>query len=42
MERCRVEAPPETVVEAGHVTRCWLEAPARPGDSPGPGAGPAQ
>ena len=23
MERCRVEAPPETVVEAGHVTRCW-------------------
>jgi oligopeptide/dipeptide ABC transporter ATP-binding protein len=25
MERCRVEAPPETVVEAGHVTRCWLE-----------------
>jgi hypothetical protein len=27
MERCRVEAPPETVVEAGHVTRCWLEAP---------------
>ncbi|HEY7204731.1 MAG TPA: ABC transporter ATP-binding protein [Methylomirabilota bacterium] len=28
MERCRVEAPPETVVEAGHVTRCWLEAPA--------------
>jgi len=27
MERCRVEAPPETVVEAGHVTRCWLETP---------------
>ncbi len=27
MERCRVEAPPETAVEAGHVTRCWLEAP---------------
>ncbi len=27
MERCRVEAPPETLVEAGHVTRCWLEGP---------------
>jgi hypothetical protein len=27
MERCRVEAPPETVVEAGHVTRCWLDTP---------------
>ena len=27
MDRCRVETPPETVVEAGHVTRCWLEAP---------------
>jgi oligopeptide/dipeptide ABC transporter ATP-binding protein len=27
MERCRVEAPPETAVEAGHVTRCWLETP---------------
>jgi oligopeptide/dipeptide ABC transporter ATP-binding protein len=42
MERCRVESPPETVVEAEHVTRCWLEAPGRSGDSPGPGAGPAQ
>jgi oligopeptide/dipeptide ABC transporter ATP-binding protein len=27
VERCRVEAPPETAVEAGHVTRCWLPAP---------------
>jgi len=42
MERCRVESPPETVVEAEHVTRCWLEAPGRSGDSPGPGAGPAR
>ena len=25
MDRCRVEAPPETAVEPGHVTRCWLE-----------------
>ena len=24
MERCRLEAPPETTVEAGHQTRCWL------------------
>jgi oligopeptide/dipeptide ABC transporter ATP-binding protein len=30
MDRCRAEAPPETVVEAGHVTRCWLE-PSAPG-----------
>jgi oligopeptide/dipeptide ABC transporter ATP-binding protein len=27
MDRCRAEAPPETTVEAGHVTRCWLETP---------------
>jgi len=27
MDRCRVEAPPETAVEPGHVTRCWLETP---------------
>jgi oligopeptide/dipeptide ABC transporter ATP-binding protein len=33
MDRCRVEAPPETVVEAGHVTRCWLETPAGRGAS---------
>ncbi|HEY7039590.1 MAG TPA: ABC transporter ATP-binding protein [Methylomirabilota bacterium] len=33
MDRCRVEAPPETVVEAGHVTRCWLETPAAGGAS---------
>jgi oligopeptide/dipeptide ABC transporter ATP-binding protein len=32
MDRCRAEAPPETVVEAGHVTRCWLE-PVAPGAS---------
>jgi len=24
MERCRTEEPPETSVDAGHVTRCWL------------------
>jgi len=28
MERCRAEAPPERPVGDGHVTRCWLEAPA--------------
>ena len=33
MDRCRAEAPPETVVEAGHVTRCWLETPASGGAS---------
>ncbi|MBM4441224.1 MAG: ABC transporter ATP-binding protein [Candidatus Rokubacteria bacterium] len=26
MERCRVEAPPETAVGAGHQMRCWLSA----------------
>jgi oligopeptide/dipeptide ABC transporter ATP-binding protein len=31
MERCRVEAPPETAVGEGQVTRCWLHAPAGPG-----------
>jgi oligopeptide/dipeptide ABC transporter ATP-binding protein len=36
MERCRVEAPPETVVEAGHVTRCWLEAPGAGAPAGGP------
>jgi oligopeptide/dipeptide ABC transporter ATP-binding protein len=24
MDRCREEAPPETALGAGHVTRCWL------------------
>jgi oligopeptide/dipeptide ABC transporter ATP-binding protein len=24
VDRCRVEAPPETAVAAGHATRCWL------------------
>jgi oligopeptide/dipeptide ABC transporter ATP-binding protein len=24
MDRCRVEAPPQTQVTDGHVTRCWL------------------
>jgi oligopeptide/dipeptide ABC transporter ATP-binding protein len=28
MDRCRVEAPPETVIDAGHTTRCWLSVPA--------------
>jgi len=28
MERCRVEAPPEIAVSAGHATRCWLHVPA--------------
>jgi oligopeptide/dipeptide ABC transporter ATP-binding protein len=28
MDRCRVEAPPETAVSAGHTTRCWLHVPA--------------
>jgi oligopeptide/dipeptide ABC transporter ATP-binding protein len=26
MERCRVEAPPETAVGEAHATRCWLHA----------------
>jgi oligopeptide/dipeptide ABC transporter ATP-binding protein len=26
MGRCREEAPPETAVDAGHATRCWLRA----------------
>jgi oligopeptide/dipeptide ABC transporter ATP-binding protein len=28
MDRCRAEAPPERTVAEGHVTRCWLHAPA--------------
>jgi len=28
MDRCRIEAPPETAVAAGHATRCWLHGPA--------------
>jgi oligopeptide/dipeptide ABC transporter ATP-binding protein len=28
MDRCRVEAPPETDVSEGHRTRCWLQVPA--------------
>jgi oligopeptide/dipeptide ABC transporter ATP-binding protein len=28
MDRCRVEAPPSTDVDAGHATRCWLHVPA--------------
>jgi oligopeptide/dipeptide ABC transporter ATP-binding protein len=28
MDRCRVEAPPDTVVEGDHRTRCWLSVPA--------------
>ena len=28
MDRCRAEAPPETMAAAGHSTRCWLHAPA--------------
>jgi oligopeptide/dipeptide ABC transporter ATP-binding protein len=28
MERCRVEAPPELVIGAGHTSRCWLDHPA--------------
>jgi oligopeptide/dipeptide ABC transporter ATP-binding protein len=28
MERCRVEAPPESRVGEGHATRCWLHGPA--------------
>jgi len=27
MDRCRVEAPPETGVGDGHLTRCWLHGP---------------
>jgi oligopeptide/dipeptide ABC transporter ATP-binding protein len=27
MDRCRVEAPPEVPVSAGHATRCWLHVP---------------
>jgi oligopeptide/dipeptide ABC transporter ATP-binding protein len=28
MERCRIEAPPETAVGEAHTTRCWLHTPA--------------
>jgi len=28
IDRCRVEAPPESSVAAGHTTRCWLNVPA--------------
>jgi oligopeptide/dipeptide ABC transporter ATP-binding protein len=28
MERCRLEAPPETAVSAEHASRCWLGVPA--------------
>jgi oligopeptide/dipeptide ABC transporter ATP-binding protein len=28
IERCRVDAPPESGVIAGHTTRCWLHVPA--------------
>ena len=28
LARCRTEAPPETLVSAGHTTRCWLSVPA--------------
>jgi oligopeptide/dipeptide ABC transporter ATP-binding protein len=28
LDRCAVEAPPETSVAAGHATRCWLHVPA--------------
>ncbi len=28
MDRCRVEAPGETLVVPGHATRCWLNVPA--------------
>ena len=28
MDRCRVEAPPESPVAEGQVTRCWLSVPA--------------
>jgi oligopeptide/dipeptide ABC transporter ATP-binding protein len=28
MERCRAEEPPEFALEAGHTSRCWLDAPA--------------
>jgi oligopeptide/dipeptide ABC transporter ATP-binding protein len=28
IDRCRVEAPPESSVAAGHTTRCWLNGPA--------------
>jgi oligopeptide/dipeptide ABC transporter ATP-binding protein len=31
MARCREQAPPETVLDARHTTRCWLSVPA-----PGP------
>ncbi len=27
MDRCRVEAPPETALDDGHATRCWLHGP---------------
>jgi oligopeptide/dipeptide ABC transporter ATP-binding protein len=28
IDRCRVEAPPESSVAVGHTTRCWLNGPA--------------
>jgi oligopeptide/dipeptide ABC transporter ATP-binding protein len=28
LARCRTEAPPDTLVSAGHTTRCWLSVPA--------------
>ena len=28
MDRCRVQAPPESAVGAAHTTRCWLSVPA--------------
>jgi oligopeptide/dipeptide ABC transporter ATP-binding protein len=28
MERCRTQAPPESRLDAGHATRCWLHGPA--------------
>jgi oligopeptide/dipeptide ABC transporter ATP-binding protein len=28
VERCRLEAPPESRVVEGHTTRCWLHVPA--------------
>jgi oligopeptide/dipeptide ABC transporter ATP-binding protein len=28
LDRCTVEAPPDTAVAAGHATRCWLHVPA--------------
>jgi oligopeptide/dipeptide ABC transporter ATP-binding protein len=28
MERCRTQAPPESRLDVGHATRCWLHGPA--------------